>query len=208
MVDSAAMALRAAASVSPPRRVGARGHLVWTPEHDAVLGQAADIDLAAVWGIPHQPVWRRRWQLGRPPFGATRGRTVAWGDGLVRMLGNMPDHVIAQRFGLAISTVALKRQALGIANRQRRIAWTAEMDAILGRLEDTAVAARYGVARNSVVHRRQRLGIPPFRARKIDWSKPDVRHVLATTPIRTLARQLGVDPATVRRSRRMAGLDQ
>lgn len=195
-----------AAALPPLRRQGARGHVVWTPGHDACLGEAPDVDLAAAWGLPHQPIWRRRTRLGILPFGSTCGRSVQWSEDMLRALGRMSDRAVAQQFGIAAPTVALKRQSLGLSDGQRRITWTAEMLAALGTDGDHAIATRFHLSRNSVSARRRALGIPPCRPGRYDWRGPEVAAVLGSLPDRTLARRLGVDPATIRRHRLAAGI--
>jgi len=198
--------LRQAALLPPPQRCPRRGHLHWTPAHDALLGQASDSDLASLWHLPHQPVWRRRQQLGVPPYGSSCGRTIVWTDAMVADLGVLPDRTVAQRWGLSHASVALKRQTLGLPNLQVRVHWTPAMDAVLGTCDDARAAERLGVTRNSVIHRRQILGIPAHRAYKYAWSTPEFLGLLATLPIRTLARKAGLNPATVRRYRYLAGI--
>jgi hypothetical protein len=147
----------------PLRSHGPRSHLSWTDEHDHFLGAAPDVDLAVVWGISHRPVWRRRTILGIQPYGTTKGGTIHWSEDMLLELGHCSDRTFARRHKMAVPTVALKRQSLGISNRQRLIAWTREMLDVQGNASDPIIALRFGLSRNSVAIKRRRLGIPPFR---------------------------------------------
>ncbi len=96
--------------------------------------------------------------------------------------------------------------------RHGRIDWPEELDRLLGELSDLALSKRFGIALSSIRSRRVKFGIPGTTGRRtgaaapqFDWTE-ETDSLLGTAPDTTLARRLGVTPATVRYRREKLGV--
>lgn len=125
-----------------------------------------------------------------------------WPKRLIRLLGKVPDRVLAERAGLHFGTVQHERRRRGIPPyRPQRpdIEWTDEMVALLGTDTDPNVAAELGIPKSSVRYKRTKLGIPPYTEpssnRTSDaeafWTQRR-RALLGTAHDGEIARRLGV----------------
>jgi len=91
-----------------------------------------------------------------------------WTPELLALLGGAPDHVVAERLGLAVVTVAEERRRRGIApcrTKREAIEWTPEMLAALGTDSDAQVGAMLGIPWHCVYRKRTILNIPAFHPR-------------------------------------------
>jgi hypothetical protein len=96
----------------------------WTAEEDALLGTMKDKDVAARTGRTDGAVSDHRYVLGVPAFvkRAPRGKSVEWTPAKERLLGTMPDTVLARRLRCSPMMVRWRRKRLGIpAHREGRI---------------------------------------------------------------------------------------
>ncbi len=98
-------------------------------------------------GISKSTVGKLRKELGVAP---PKARS-AWNPLALAALGKKPDAQIAAELGLKASTVAAKRQKLGI-HRSRK--WTAAEEALLGTAPDAVIAQRLNRTRAAVQYHR------------------------------------------------------
>lgn len=114
------------------------------------------------------PAHPHRDKRRRTAFGikrtSERSYRFRWLAHLARLLGHVPDPVLAARAGVHAKTVAKERRRRGIAasTRQRApIKWTERMLGLLGTDSDANLAAELGLHRGSVSRMRRILGSPP-----------------------------------------------
>ncbi|MFN7892588.1 MAG: hypothetical protein ACK5OC_19985, partial [Pirellula sp.] len=146
---------------------------------------------------------------------------VEWTKEIDSIIGTVPDRVIAERFGIAVRSVAVRRHNLGIASTHREIAeapkWSKSMDKQLGTMADTDLAKLLGIKRYFIRQRRAELGIPAFKTAPLP---PPSQHIskklvmtearmakLGTVPDTRLAQLWGVSSGTVTRHRKSLGID-
>lgn len=84
----------------------------WTPEEDAIIGTAADADIATVLDRTRYDVAARRRRLGVEKV--VSDYRMDWPAEQDALLGTMSDRSIAKRLGVTIPTVTRRRVALGI----------------------------------------------------------------------------------------------
>lgn len=90
----------------------------------------------------------------RKTLGVTKNSP--WTPEVLAKLGRVPDNEIAALIGLARTTVARKRRALGRRIETRRL-WTAAEDAVVRSTTIKDGAARTGRTEEAVMHRRRWL---------------------------------------------------
>lgn len=110
----------------------------------------------------------KRRELGIDNF-VNRGRGDVWTPNINRLLGKVPDEVIAKKIGKTSEYVSAHRQRHSIcqhgSKRSQNIEWDAEKLALLGTKSDSEIACKLGVTRAAVLYRRKRLRIPPYSFR-------------------------------------------
>jgi hypothetical protein len=84
---------------------------LWAPEDIALLGTAADAEVAKRIGRTVDAVRQKREELGLPNPAGNR-----WAPGAIALLGTLPDQEVARLLGRSIQSVTQKRIKLGIAN--------------------------------------------------------------------------------------------
>jgi hypothetical protein len=142
----------------------------------------------------HRVACRRR-RLGIPA--ANPRRRIDW-QPVDPHLGKHPDRVVAEHFGLRAQRVELRRRQLGIAPHQNDRA-TVLRDEGLKRLLRRPNSEITGVSKRTVWKMRKELRIPPPPADS-PWT-PEVLARLGEVPDEVLARDLGLQPETVRMKR-------
>jgi electron transfer flavoprotein alpha/beta subunit len=97
--------------------IAAFGHVAWTPEMLAALGQESDASLATQWGISKASVVAKRGSLGIAPLDSSRGKHSqhSWQPNEVVLLGTASDADVATQLGLTVAAVRNARMARGIA---------------------------------------------------------------------------------------------
>ena len=132
----------------------------------------------------------------------------------MKLLGKVPDPVLARKAGLSVTTVAKERRRRGIELFQPRrpiIQWTTQMIAVLGTDSDGKVGARLGIPRWSVQIKRTTLSIPPYRPPP-PGGNPGHHltasgiELLGTMPDQKLADLLNVAASAVMRKRHQLGI--
>jgi len=129
-----------------------------------------------------------------------KGRPSNWNTDFDHLLGIESDQAIADRLGVAWSTVHRRRSQLGIpAAQPKPDSWTPEEDALLGTDDDSRVAERLGRSTSAVFQRRTALGVPARLPRRPWTAEEDA--VLGLYPDAQVARMLGKSLATVAQRR-------
>lgn len=141
-----------------------------------------------------------------------RSYRFRWPAHLARLLGRVPDPVLAARAGVHPTTVAKERRRRGIAaftSQRAAIKWTEKMLDLLGTDSDAHVAAELGLHRGSVSRMRRILDIPAFGPQgglaKVKWTSRALA-LLGQAPDEEVARQLGLSRATVLVERQVLGI--
>jgi hypothetical protein len=158
----------------------------------------------------------RKRARGGPPQALRRDTRVAnqhrWEPRFARMLGKVPDAVLARGAHVALTTVVKERRRRGIPpNRSFAppVEWTEEMIALLGEASDRQVAEELGVSKSSVAYKRTSLGIQAYgeARRKPDrfWTAKRIS-LLGTARDLEVARRLRVSRARVAYQRRVRGI--
>jgi DNA-binding CsgD family transcriptional regulator len=189
-----------------------RRPIEWTSEMISRLGSTGDSEVARDLGISKGSVRRKRQGLGIQPFDLIPCRVhqgVAWTAEQLALLGRLPDKAVAARIGVTVTTVARKRQELGISplwQPARSIEWSDEMVLSLGRATDAEVARRYGISAYTVFKKRSRLGIPAFIETRAIVRTAELAELL-TLPNREVRLRTGLGRDTVRRLREELGIE-
>ena len=145
---------------------------------------------------------------------ASRGSPRGWTVAEERLVGTMPDDVLARRIGRSRGAVEARRIKLKLPKvdlKQRP--WTPKEDALLRNFSNQEIAGRTGRTVHSVENRRRRLGVPsrskPWRATASGeqtgrnaafWTKKE-EALLGTMPDERLAKMLGRSVKAVRAHR-------
>lgn len=206
-----------AAKVVASSKDGRRGTFRWTAARIKLLGSLPDRTLADRWNVGTTSVFKKRTELGIPPFGrSNKTESVRWTQAILKRLGKESDYAVAERMGVSVSTVAAKRKQLKIASsreqqgkrlgRQPR-KWKASEVKLLGKHTDAWVADKLKMGRRHVYAKRLELGIPSLSERKSNqmWTAKRLK-MLGTVPDRRLAEELGVTVATVSNRRQSLGI--
>jgi hypothetical protein len=88
----------------------------------------------------------------------TRGKR-RWTPAEERLLGRMPDRVLAKKLGRTYIAVFFRRHLKRITFRKK---WDVRHDKYLGKMSDGDVARKIGRGKAVVAVRRRKLGIAPF----------------------------------------------
>lgn len=136
-----------------------------------------------------------------------------WPARLRKLLGTMPDAILARQVGVHPRTVLRERQRTGIPPYRKKraaIEWTERMLALLGTASDQAVADELGLSAATVSKKRRRLGLPAFqppssRARSFPWTKW-ARVQLGKASDAEVAKRLGLSRTTVMLKRQELGV--
>ena len=138
-----------------------------------------------------------------------------WSKKLLKLLGKMPDMVLARRMGVHFTTVSeerWRRRIRAFREPLPPIQWTPQMINQLGTDFDWAIGERLGLPLHCVRRKRQLLGITPYGesySRKsynaFRWTKQRIS-LLGKEPDTKVARRLGVLPGTVWRKRVQLGI--
>ena len=124
----------------------------WRRDEDAVLGVHSDIEVARRLDRTVGQVSKRRLKLGiAAPMSRPARRPYEWTADAVELLGEAPDHVVAELLGCSEACVWRKRQRLGIPPFRPEHNWRDEeiRHAVASR-DDAAVAAITGTSRRAV----------------------------------------------------------
>lgn len=103
---------------------GKRYH--WTAKNIALLGTRTDCSLAKRLGVTDTVVAHKRNELGVPVFRPKHlvprpwKRRDSWTKSEIALLGTMTDQKVAEKLGLGMQTVALKRAELSIPPASRK----------------------------------------------------------------------------------------
>lgn len=149
-------------------------------------------ELRAILGWSYKRIRTRRRQLAG---GSVRKLQPEWTLEEDRLLGTLPDQVLARKFGRPVSAVRHRRWKKRIRVKKD---WRPEDDKILGTRTDHEVALLLGRSVTNVAWRRNNLGIPP-KSRPRLWT-PEEEALLGSKPDEELAQKFG------RRSRRWKGV--
>lgn len=151
----------------------------------AALGTMSDFKVAATFGVRPFQVKLLREKEGIPAVASSvEVHHFQWTPEAERLLGSMPDTVLAKRLDTSSAIVNGRRAALDISAFERPLVeispliiqnphdWTAEEDALLGTDYDTVIADLVGINKDQVTYRRNRLGIDPYRrGTRIQWTQ-------------------------------------
>lgn len=133
-------------------------------------------------------------------------RRTPWPPWLMKLLGRVPDSVVAQLADVDQPTVTRERNRLGIESfraRQAVVHWSPRMLGRLGKYSDADLAAELGLPKKVVKAKRVALGVPRLRRRKEDdaWT-PERVALLGTDSDPKVAALLGVSSSVVAHQRR------
>jgi hypothetical protein len=128
-------------------------------------------------GVPlsAEAVERRRrtaLELGLRPTNGYGG-SRAWTDNELRMLGTMPDEVLAKKLARSTRAVRLKRTRLGTV-KQVKCRWTAKEDTLLG-LPPVEVTRLTGRTGRAIYARRKLLMLYRRKGSKTKSNRPEPR---------------------------------
>jgi len=91
----------------------------------------------------------------------SRGKDIEWAS-IILAMPYRTNREIADKHGLRIKTVSMKRRKLGIPNVSK---WD-RFEHLLGTTTDSEVARITGMKQGTVLKKRKRAGIPPFNGSK------------------------------------------
>lgn len=138
------------------------------------------------------------------------GRSRAWTEKELSLLGTMSDREVALRIGVATPTVFLKRKSLGIPSSRPSspLKWSAKQISLLGKHPDAEVARMLGTYRQGVIKKRHELGIPNY-ARESGfwhtWTTSEIALLGKMTDV-ALAHKIGRRNMCVTAKRRLLGI--
>ncbi len=142
-------------------------------------------------------------------------RLLHWQQRFIDLLGKVPDHVVASKAGISLTTVSKERRRRDIKAFQQSAPiteWADEMIALLGVASDAEVAAELDLAIHCVTYKRQMLRIPPYHPyrnsspNRFSWTLEQIQ-LLGTISDKSVADQIGVSPTTVKRHRQRLGIE-
>src|SRR5437667_1108766 len=104
-------------------------------------------------------------------------RGARWNRGELKLLGKVPDSVLARRYRRTIKEVSAMRESRGIALPTGPRRWTSPEILLLGTKTDRDVAQHLRRTRGAVAYRRRSLDIPAFKPRPEFkyWSREEIR---------------------------------
>lgn len=138
-----------------------------------------------------------------------------WSKARLKLLGKMPDVVLARRIGLHLDTVKEERRRRKIPAFRPRlpsIQWTRQMENRLGTDFDSVIAEGLGLPTHCVRRKRQDLGITAYgesfvrsSPHAFRWTKQQIA-LLGKESDRKVAKRLGLVVPTVWRKRVQLGI--
>ena len=138
-----------------------------------------------------------------------------WSKAGLKLLGTMPDVVLARRMGIHPNSVSEERRRRQIPAFRRRlpsIQWTRQMENPLGTDFDWVIAERLGLPTPCVRRKRQLLGITAYgesfvrsSPHAFRWTKQQIA-LLGKESDRKMARRLGISAPAVWRKRVQLGI--
>jgi len=141
----------------------------WSREQDKLLGRAKDREVGRIVGRNPSNVSARRRALGISVFNlkpelAPRRRGARWTEKEKRLVGTLPDGMLARRFQRTFYGIRVRRR---LKHRKPRLprAWTRKEEARLGTTSDAELARLFLRDEADVAARRRELGIPVFPLR-------------------------------------------
>jgi hypothetical protein len=165
-----------------------------------------DVVLAKKIGRSPQAVKHKRVEMNLPsirPEIQKGGRYWKWSPEAIALLGTMPDCDLAEILGCTTAVVTYQRKRVqGIP--AFLAPWTDAEIELLGTMPDRMLAAVINRTRLAIQSKRKALGIPPAPVTTL-WTE-DVYNRMGIVPDAELAKELGVQPKTVRRHRLKAGI--
>ncbi len=189
-----------------------RPDVVWTDEMIASLGADSDRAVAEQLGVCKETVTRKRIVLGiaacNPPPHSSPNR-FRWTEKRKALLGTMTDRAAAKRFGIAASSVTIKRQQFGIEAHNPKgppIVWSDEMTERLGKESDTAIAHRHGMSPASAGKKRQELGIAAKPHAKLSVVRTPELNALLGLPSKEVRARTGLSRPTIAKLRAEQGI--
>ena len=133
---------------------------------------------------------------------------ILWTADEDRLLGTMPDHVLAQRLGCSHQKVTARRHKLGIPPfRPARRPWSRAEDELLGTMPDKRLARKLNRSVLAVAERRLDKKIPIFDPQRRRWTPADDK-LLHERPDPQIAMFLGISRRAVRHRRRRLGIPE
>jgi hypothetical protein len=151
----------------------------------AALGTMCDFKVAATFGVRPFQVKLLREQQGIPSVSSTVDKHhYDWTAAAERLLGTMPDTVLAKQLNTTRAIIDGRRRVLGVLAFERPIVdiqllvpqkthdWTLEEEALLGTDYDNVLADQLGINSTQVTYHRNKLGVDPFRrGTRIEWTQ-------------------------------------
>ncbi|NJL29654.1 MAG: hypothetical protein HC897_18065 [Thermoanaerobaculia bacterium] len=137
---------------------------------------------------------------------------IEWPEHLARLLGKLPDKVVAKRAGVNPATVRNERRRRGIETchpKPKVTEWTDEMIALLGTDTDVIIAELLGITAERVGYKRRNLGIPPYASTPKPpnpfWTPKRIA-LLGTASDSQVARRLKITQKMVAYRRQLLGI--
>src|SRR2546427_6225860 len=115
-------------------------------------------------------------------------RNPHWTPAEAKLLGKIPDSVLARRNGRFIKDVVAERERRRIAMETGPRRWTGREIRLLGTMNDSEVARRLRRPKHHVRNQRIALNIPPFKAhpKGRPWTAAEIK-LLGQAPDAELA---------------------
>ena len=141
---------------------------------------------------------------GRKPFD--------WTPEMDTWFATMNDPMIAEKLGISVTSVRMRRIALGLKPskcrrpQEPRVRWTPEMDALLGTMFDYQLSEKLGISKTYVFKRRTELGIPACTILADRWQHPDFVAQLGKRTDASIAKETGVSRERIRLIRTARGI--
>jgi hypothetical protein len=176
----------------------------WTAAELEQLGQVSDAVLARRFRRSYYQVRRQRLALNIPARIPHRPHPPSrpWTAAELKLLGTMPDHLLARRLKRTVAAISNRRFHARIVLRPQ---WTKAQDKLLGTLPDEELARRFNRTHMAVSIRRRRLGHPK-PVPKIPYWTPEEDQLLGTLSDREVARRLGRSEKAVTKRRLKRGI--
>jgi hypothetical protein len=123
-----------------------------------------------------------------------------------RLLGTMPDRLLAERLGCSRQAIVERRRKLRIPPfHPHRRPWSRAEEELLGTMPDKRLARRLNRSAEGVAARRAAKGIPIFNPKKHRWQPADDK-LLGGRPDAQIALLLGISRLAVHHRRRRLGI--
>jgi hypothetical protein len=133
-------------------------------------------------------------------------REARWTIAELKLIGKVPDSVLARRIGRTIKEIVEERQwrRIRLVTPPRR--WTARETKLLGRYFDEELARRFRRPVHDVARQRIALQIPAFRPHKSKkWTRAEEK-ILGMAEDKVIAMRLGRTRNAVLQHRRILGI--